>query len=154
MFPTPDIKHARLAWDMAKDSLDSGDITESEFKIVREKAKERLKELGKPMKKSLGSMSYNDLRQALQNYVQVIYGKKSKHDDGYSDYPFLVDVYESEFVVEMDGKYYIADYTVKPSGDIEVGDFYDAKKIYNNTGKKADIKKKMAQNDDAIKNGG
>lgn len=140
MFPTPDVKHARLAWDMAKDSLDKGDITRDEFKLVRQRAKSRLKELSAPMKKSLGSMSYNDLRQELQSYMQQEYGKKSQNGDYYMDYPYIVDVYETEFVVESKGKYYMADYKVGKDGDITVGEFFAAKKVYSNTGKKSSPK--------------
>lgn len=135
MFPAPDIAHARLAWDMAKDSLDHGDITESEFKLVRARAKARLKTLGYKMavKKSLGSMSYSDLRDALQAWCQSAYGKRAK--EGYwQDYPYVVDIYESEFVVEKDGKFYIADYSVGPDQKITVGDFYAAVKTYDRKG--------------------
>lgn len=140
MFPTPDAEHARLAWDLAQDALDHGDITDAEFTLVRKRAKARLKELGVTMKKSLGSLSYNDLRQELQSYVQTKYGVKSKGGDYYTDYPYVTDVYEDEFVVESKGKYYIAGYTVSDDGTIEVGDFYDAKKVYSNTGKKSSPK--------------
>ena len=119
-----------VAYFMNVEGYSKEDATKIAGKIAAEKS----------MKKSLGSMSYNDLRQALQNYLEVNFGVKSKHGDYYSEYPWIVDVYEKDFVCEKSGKYYIADYSVKSDGTIEVGDFYTAKKVYNSTGKKAQPK--------------
>lgn len=88
------------------------------------------------VKKSMGSMSYNDLRSELQSIVQQKYGKKSKDGSYWMDYPYIVDIYEDEFVVEKDGKYYIADYDVAEDSTVEIGDFYPAHKIYNKSGNK------------------
>lgn len=88
------------------------------------------------MKKSLAdTMSYNDLRQELQSIVQEKYGKRSKDGGYWTDYPWIVDVYEDEFVVEKDGKYYIADYSVDKDGAVDIGEFYKARKVYNKLGK-------------------
>jgi hypothetical protein len=94
--------------------------------------------------KALGNYSYNDLRTELQVYVQQKYGTKSKGSDYWSDYPYIVDVYENEFVVEKEGKYYIASYKVEKEGGVSVGEFYDAKKSYKQIGKQP--VKKMGKN--------
>lgn len=86
------------------------------------------------MKKSMGTMSYNDLRNELQAIVQEKYGTKSKDGSYWADYPWIVDVYESEFVVEKNGKYYIADYEAKDGG-VTIDEFYPARKVYNKAGK-------------------
>lgn len=89
------------------------------------------------MKKSLANtMSYNDLRQEIQSIVQEKYGTKSKDGSYWTDYPWIVDIYEEEFVVEKNGKYYIADYTVDSDGNVKIGEFYKARKVYNKSGKK------------------
>ena len=49
MFPTPDAKHARLAYDMADRAKDARHISAEEADEVKRKAKERMKELGEPM---------------------------------------------------------------------------------------------------------
>ncbi|UOF90796.1 hypothetical protein LSG31_00490 [Fodinisporobacter ferrooxydans] len=87
------------------------------------------------LEKSLGNYSYNDLQQELASIVQQKYGKKSQTGDYWVDYPYIVDVYEDEFVVEKDGKYYIADYEVDEDGTVSIGSFYAAKKIYSKKGK-------------------
>ncbi len=134
--------------DNALARIPDSDISDSLKDRLTAKAEKLLEEYKKAhgMKKSLGDMSYNDLRQALQQYMQVTYGKKAKNDSYYTDYPYVNDIYETEFVVEYSGKHYMADYAVKANGEIEVGDFYDAKKVYNSTGKKADLKGKNTAN--------
>lgn len=89
----------------------------------------------KSMSKSMGNMSYNDLRAELQSKVQQKYGKKSKDGSYWTDYPWIVDVYEGEFVVEKDGKYYMADYTVDKDNNVSIDEFYPARKIYRKEGK-------------------
>ncbi len=88
------------------------------------------------MKKSVGSMSYNELRNELQGFVQRTHGKKAKGGDYYTDYPYVVDIYETEFVVEENGAFYIAEYAVD-GVDVTIGDFYPAKKLYQATSDKA-----------------
>ncbi|KIL42063.1 hypothetical protein SD70_02445 [Gordoniibacillus kamchatkensis] len=87
------------------------------------------------MKKSLGKMSYNDLRSELQAIVQQKYGQKSKDGNYWVDYPWVEDVYENEVVVQKDGRYYIADYSVNADGKVTIGPFYNARKLYNKDGK-------------------
>lgn len=87
------------------------------------------------MKKSLSGYSYNELRDTLQQFVREKYGTKSKQGDYWSDYPYVIDVYEDEFVVEWKGKYYIADYAVGADNKIDVGGFFTARRVYQKTGK-------------------
>jgi hypothetical protein len=94
--------------------------------------------------KALGNYSYNDLRSELQSIIQQKYGKKSQDGNYWMDYPYIVDVYEDEFVVEKDGKYYIAEYKCDKDNSVIVGDFYDAKKSYKQIGKQP--VKKMGKN--------
>lgn len=94
----------------------------------------------KIMKKSLGDYSYNDLRSELQFIIQQKYGKQSSDAQYWSDYPYIVDVYEDEFVVEKAGMYYIAGYKVDKEGGVTIGEFYNARKIYRQTGKTPVIK--------------
>lgn len=73
MFPAPDVKHARLAYDLAKESLDEGDITKDEYKLVQERAKRRLKELGEPMGKSERDYYLSDRYAYKTNEKEPIY---------------------------------------------------------------------------------
>lgn len=93
-----------------------------------EKLLERWKKEHKTMKKSLGDMSYDELRDALQQTVKEKFGTKSK--EGYwNDYPYIRDVYESEFVVEYKGKSYIGDYNIADGALTAIGPFYPAKRL-------------------------
>lgn len=105
------------------------------------------------MKKSLGEYSYNDLRNELQSYIQQKFGTKSQSGDYWNDYPYIVDVYENEFVVEKDGKYYIASYKIEKEGGVSVGEFHNAKKIYRQNGKEPvqTIGTKKSKPDSAVK---
>jgi hypothetical protein len=89
----------------------------------------------KSFTKSMGGISYGDLRSELQSVVQQKYGKKSKDGSYWTDYPWIVDIYEDEFVVEKDGKYYIADYEVDDDGKVKIDEFYPARKLYSKQGK-------------------
>lgn len=103
-------------------------VNKKKAKTKAENLLEEWKEKNKKMKKSLGTLSYQELRDALQQAVKEKYGTKSK--DGYwQNYPWVGDIYETEFVVEYKGKYYIGDYVVEDGQLTEIGPFYPAKKL-------------------------
>jgi hypothetical protein len=66
---------------------------------------------------------------------------------------YVVNIYENEFVVEKDGKYYIAAYKVEKEGGVSVGEFYTASKIYRQNGKEPvqTMGKKREKTDAAVK---
>jgi hypothetical protein len=136
-----DINHLHSALT----KIDSTDIPKKYKRIAHRKAEALLSEykkshgddeMKKSFRKSLSDgMSYQDLRQELSSIVQQKYGRKSKDGNYYVDYPWVVDVYEDELVVERNGKYYIADYTVD-GNNVTIDEFYPARKKYSKVGNK------------------
>lgn len=94
-----------------------------------EKLLEQWKKEHKSMKKSLGSMSYQDLKNTLQETLREKYGSKNKDGGYYYDYPYVQDIYETEFVVDYKGKYYIGDYILENEVLASIGPFYPAKRL-------------------------
>jgi hypothetical protein len=81
-----------------------------------------------PFKKSANDYSYGEIRDNLQGAVKERYGTSSKDRNYYYDYPYIRDVYPKDFVVEYQGKFYIAEYKITETG-CEIGSFYLAKPV-------------------------
>ena len=123
----PDKNHI----DDALSRIPDSNISDEDKASCQAKAEKMLaawkKEHGK-MKKSLGTMSYDELRDAFQQALREKYGTKNKN--GYwDDYPWPRAIYETEFVVEYKSKYYIGDYLVEDGVLSSIGPFYPAKQL-------------------------
>ena len=133
-FPVRD-KNGKIDKDHIDDALSripQSNLTEALKTKAKDKAEKLLtqwKKENKPMKKSLGNISYNDLRNALQETLREKYGTKNKDGGYYYDYPYIQDIYETEFVVDYKGKFYIGGYALENDTLTSIGPFYPAKRL-------------------------